>query len=71
MDEERAQVRVAVITGAARGIGRKVALVLAERGYAVAANDLSAPEETLGELERVGAEALALPGDVSSETSGA
>jgi NAD(P)-dependent dehydrogenase (short-subunit alcohol dehydrogenase family) len=69
MDEERAQARVAVVTGAARGIGRKVALVLAERGYAVAANDLSAPEETLGELERVGAEALALPGDVSNETS--
>ena len=69
MDKERVQTRVAVVTGAARGIGRKVALVLAERGYAVAANDLSAPEETLGELERVGAEALALPGDVSNETS--
>ena len=69
MDRERAQARVAVVTGAARGIGRKVTLVLAERGYAVAANDLSAPEETLGELERVGAEALALPGDVSDETA--
>ena len=55
------------MTGAARGIGRRVALVLAERGYAVAANDLSAPEETLGELERVGVAALAIPGDVSDE----
>jgi NAD(P)-dependent dehydrogenase (short-subunit alcohol dehydrogenase family) len=59
--------RVAFVTGAARGIGRRVALTLAERGYAVAANDLNAPEETLEELERVGADALSVPGDVSDE----
>jgi NAD(P)-dependent dehydrogenase (short-subunit alcohol dehydrogenase family) len=69
VDRDPAQVRVAVVTGAARGIGREVALVLAQRGYAVAANDLSAPEETLGELGRVGAEALAIPGDVSDEAT--
>ncbi len=69
MGEERAKIRVAVVTGAARGIGRRVALVLAERGYAVAANDLSPPEETLLELERVGAEALSIPGDVSNEVA--
>jgi NAD(P)-dependent dehydrogenase (short-subunit alcohol dehydrogenase family) len=69
VDRDPAQVRVAVVTGAARGIGREVALVLAQRGYAVAANDLSAPEETLGELGRVGAEALAIPGDVSDEAA--
>ena len=56
-----------MVTGAARGIGRRVALTLAERGYAVAANDLDAPEETLKELERLGAEALSVPGDVSDE----
>jgi NAD(P)-dependent dehydrogenase (short-subunit alcohol dehydrogenase family) len=67
MVEERTKARVAVVTGAARGIGRRIALVLAERGYAVAANDLSAPEETLGELEWVGNETLAIPGDVSNE----
>jgi NAD(P)-dependent dehydrogenase (short-subunit alcohol dehydrogenase family) len=59
--------RVAVVTGAARGIGRRVALTLAERGYAVAANDLEAPEETLEELKRAGADTLFLPGDVSDE----
>jgi NAD(P)-dependent dehydrogenase (short-subunit alcohol dehydrogenase family) len=67
MSEAPKKSRVAVVTGAARGIGRKVALVLAERGYAVAANDLSTPVETLGDLERVGAETLAIPGDVSKE----
>ena len=58
---------VAVVTGAARGIGRRVALVFAERGYRIAANDLDAPEETLGDLKRAGAEALSVPGDVSDE----
>ncbi len=59
--------RVAVVTGAARGIGGRVALTLAERGYAVAANDLNAPEETLEEVERVGADVESIPGDVSDE----
>jgi NAD(P)-dependent dehydrogenase (short-subunit alcohol dehydrogenase family) len=60
---------VAVITGAARGIGRRVALVLAEEGYRIAANDLHEPGETLEGLRSVGAEALSLPGDVSDEGS--
>jgi NAD(P)-dependent dehydrogenase (short-subunit alcohol dehydrogenase family) len=67
MSTEEANEQVAVVTGAARGIGRRVALVLAKRGYAVAANDLFPPEGTLSELERVGTEALAIPGDVSNE----
>ncbi len=44
---------VAVVTGDARGIGRRVALTLAERGYRIAANDLDTPEEALEELEWV------------------
>ncbi|MCA1718129.1 MAG: SDR family oxidoreductase [Actinobacteria bacterium] len=67
MSEEQTRTRAAVVTGAARGIGRRVALTLAERGYAVAANDLFTPAEVLVELERVGAEVLAIPGDVSDE----
>ena len=57
---------VAVVTAAARGIGRKICLQLAERGYAIAANDLRA---TVEELRSAGAEAIALPGDVSDEAT--
>ncbi|MGI8866044.1 MAG: SDR family NAD(P)-dependent oxidoreductase [Rubrobacteraceae bacterium] len=60
---------VAIITGTARGIGRTVARTLAERGYRIAANDLRAPDETLEELERAGAEGLSVPGDVSDEAT--
>ncbi|CAN5533452.1 3-oxoacyl-[acyl-carrier-protein] reductase [soil metagenome] len=63
------QDRVALVTGAACGIGRQVSLILAERGYAVAANDLSESDETLEELRRAGTEALSVPGDVSDEAA--
>lgn len=53
---------VAVVTGAGRGIGRRVAETLAERGYAVAANDLEVPEELVR-----GIGGVAVPGDVSDE----
>jgi len=62
-----AQPPVAVVTGAARGIGRMVALTLAERGHRVAANDLADPEATVEELRDAGTTALALRGDVSDE----
>jgi len=58
---------VAVVTGAGRGIGRRVALVLAEEGFRIAANDLEAPEGTVEEIRAAGAGAIALPGDVSDE----
>ena len=60
---------VAVVTGAARGIGRRICAELADRGYRVAANDLNAPDETVAELRYAGAEAIALPGDVSDEAA--
>ena len=50
--------RTAVVTGAARGIGRQVALTLAELCNGVAANDLETPEATIGELEGIGVESI-------------
>jgi len=59
--------RVAVVTGAAQGIGRQVAQVLAQHGYALGLNDLYSPSETLAIAEKAGASALELVGVVSDE----
>ena len=61
--------RVALVTGSARGIGKSICAELAARGYRVAANDLNAPDGTVSELRSAGAEAFALPGDVSDEAT--
>lgn len=60
--------RVAVITGAGQGIGRRTAEVLAAKGYALALNDLRPIEGTLESVRKTGAEAIEVLGDVSSET---
>src|SRR6478609_8875198 len=60
--------RVAVITGASRGIGAATALVLAERGYRVVVNYRSSAEEA-DEVVRAataaGGEAVAIRADVT------
>jgi len=58
---------VAVVTGAARGIGRRVAEVLAGEGYALALLDLREPVEVVGAVRGRGAEALGVAGDVAAE----
>ena len=62
--------RVALVTGAARGIGRTIALRLAGDGLDVAVNDLpNTPEldDVVREIESKGRRSLAVPGDVSLE----
>ena len=58
--------KVALVTGAGRGIGRGVALALAEEGAAVAVLDMDASTaaDTAKLLEAMGARTLALPLDV-------
>lgn len=60
--------RVALIPGGARGIGRRIAVRLAERGWSVAIayrTSDAAAEETRRAVEDQGAAALALRADVS------
>jgi NAD(P)-dependent dehydrogenase (short-subunit alcohol dehydrogenase family) len=59
--------RVAVVTGAAQGIGKRTSEVLAERGYALALSDLRSPAETLRAVRALGAEAIEFIGDISDE----
>ncbi|MFE6225004.1 SDR family NAD(P)-dependent oxidoreductase [Streptomyces sp. NPDC057854] len=58
---------VAVVTGAAQGIGRQVAEALAGEGYALVLADLREPAGTLEAVRKAGAEAVAVVGDVTSD----
>jgi 2-deoxy-D-gluconate 3-dehydrogenase len=63
--------RVAVVTGASRGLGRAIAVALAEAGadVAVAARAKTELEETAHQAGRHGVRTLALPTDVASYPS--
>jgi NAD(P)-dependent dehydrogenase (short-subunit alcohol dehydrogenase family) len=61
--------KVAIVTGAARGIGRAIARMLAQHGATVAVTDLPSASELLDalvtEITDAGGRALALPADIS------
>jgi 3-oxoacyl-[acyl-carrier protein] reductase len=60
--------RVALVTGASRGIGRSIAVLLAARGHHVAVNyrtNAGAAAEVVEAIEGTGGEALAVQADVS------
>jgi NAD(P)-dependent dehydrogenase (short-subunit alcohol dehydrogenase family) len=56
--------RIALVTGAAQGIGQAIALALAERGAQVFATDLRMPQET---LNKIGSAARGFQLDVTKE----
>jgi 7-alpha-hydroxysteroid dehydrogenase len=67
-DRFRLDKQVAVVTGAGKGIGRGIALCLAEAGadVAVAARNMDDLREVVAEIEQRGRRALAVPTDVTS-----
>lgn len=61
------QDKVALVTGASRGIGRSISLALADQGAKIVAVDvdLQATEAFVAELKASGAEAVAVQGNVT------
>lgn len=60
--------KVALITGATRGIGKQIAITLAKQGFDIAVNYRTSNDslnETVKEIESYGVRCLAVQGDVS------
>ncbi len=60
-------IRVAVVTGAAQGIGRKTAEVLAKQGFALALTDLNSTQATQAAIKKMNGDCIEVLGDVSRE----
>jgi 3-oxoacyl-[acyl-carrier protein] reductase len=61
--------RVAIVTGAARGIGQAYCLALAREGANIVAADILSCGETVAKVQQAGGEALGVTADVANALS--
>jgi len=67
LDQMRLEGKVAIVTGSGRGLGRAMAIALADAGadLVVTARTPSEIEETAREIERIGRRVLTVPADIT------
>ncbi|MBU2591530.1 MAG: 3-oxoacyl-[acyl-carrier-protein] reductase [Nitrospinae bacterium] len=56
----------AIVTGAAQGIGREIALLLAKNGIDIVVTDISDGSDTVKEMEKLGVNAISITGNVAN-----
>ncbi len=61
--------KVAIVTGAARGIGAASAIALAQAGAKVVVNDILEPTDTLAKIKAAGSEGIAAVADVTDQAA--
>jgi len=59
--------KTAIVTGAARGLGAKIALGLAQCGVSLVLADLNMPEDSARRVEKLGGRCIAVQTDISDE----
>ena len=72
MPESGADMRVAIVTGGATGVGAATALELAQRGYRVAivySRSKTEADESVAACKAAGVDAIAVQGDVADDAA--
>ena len=59
--------KTAVVTGAARGLGSKIARALAENGAALVLSDIEQPQDTVAAIQKSGGRCIAVQADITDE----
>lgn len=59
--------KTALVTGAAQGLGREIALALAKNGAELILSDIQYPEATAGEIQGTGARCITVKADITDE----
>lgn len=59
--------KTAVVTGAAQGLGREIALAFAQNGAALVLSDIEYPKDTAGAVQQTGAQWMAVEADITAE----
>lgn len=63
----RLEGKIALVTGSAQGLGKEIALSLAQNGCSLVLADIVYPEETAKQIEKIGSRSISVKADISDE----